>query len=79
MHILLVISSLLLQVSIDPLDEDKFTMFLCQVHHCLAGVFEVALAEEVGRHVEEIIMYLTATIKVDSPGALLCLQQVRKY
>ncbi|XP_019850343.1 PREDICTED: huntingtin-like isoform X2 [Amphimedon queenslandica] len=63
------------KVSIDPLDEDKFTMFLCQVHHCLAGVFEVALAEEVGRHVEEIIMYLTATIKVDSPGALLCLQQ----
>ena len=54
-------------------------MFLCQVHHCLAGVFEVALAEEVGRHVEEIIMYLTATIKVDSPGALLCLQQVMKW
>ena len=49
---------------------------LVQLHNCLAAVFEVSLAEEVGRHVEEIVGYLTVTVKVDAPGALLCVQQV---
>ena len=51
-------------------------MFLSQLHHCLAGVLEVSLAEEAGRHVEEILSYISATISVDAPGALLCVQQV---
>lgn len=36
----------------------------------------MSLAEEVGRHVEEITSYLSVTITVDASGALLCLQQV---
>ena len=38
----------------------------------------MSLAEEVGRHVEEVIGYLAITMKVDAPGALLCVQQVYK-
>ena len=63
-------------MSINPSMEDKFSLFLSQLHHCLAGVLEVSLAEEAGRHVEEILSYISATISVDAPGALLCVQQV---
>ena len=64
------------QVSISPGAEDRFLSLLAAVHGCLAAVLEVALAEEVGRMVEEIVKYVTVTIQVDAPGALLCLQQV---
>lgn len=70
---------IILQVSIDQSVDDKFSSLLSQVHQCLAGVFEVSLAEEVGRHVEEITSYLSVTITVDASGALLCLQQVLVY
>ena len=42
----------------------------------MAAVLEVALADEVGRHVEELISYLGVTLIVDTPGAFLCLQQL---
>lgn len=63
-------------MSINPSSDDKFTLLLTQLHNCVAGVLEASLAEEVGRHVEEITGYLTVTMKVDAPGALLCIQQV---
>ncbi len=63
-------------MSINPSSDDKFTLLLVQLHNCLASVLEVSLVEEVGRHVEEIIGYLMVTVKVDAPGALLCVQQV---
>ena len=65
-----------LQVSISPSCDDKFTLLLTQLHNCLAGVLEVSLADEVGRHVDEITGYLTVTMNVDASGALLCIQQV---
>ena len=64
------------QVSISPGTEDRFLNLLAAVHGCLAAVLEVALAEEIGRLVEEIVKYIAVTIQVDAPGALLCLQQV---
>ena len=63
-------------MSINPSSDDKFSVFLTQLHNCLAAVLEVSLADEVGRHVEELLGYLTVTMKVDAPGALLCIQQV---
>lgn len=35
-----------------------------------------ALADDVGKHVEEILGYIQYTIKVDPSGGLLCVQQV---
>lgn len=46
------------------------------VYSTMAAVLEVALAEEIGRHVKELISYLTVTLVVDTPGAFLCLQQL---
>lgn len=37
----------------------------------------MALANDIGMYVEEILVYLTYTVKIDSSGALLCVQQVR--
>lgn len=37
---------------------------------------QVALAADVGKHVEELMTYFTHTFKVDPSGALLCVQQV---
>ena len=38
---------------------------------------QVALAEDVRSHVEELMGYLVITVRADTPGALLCVQQVR--
>ena len=38
---------------------------------------QVALANDVGRNVEELLSYLAITVKVDFSGSLLCVQQVR--
>ena len=46
------------------------------VHSAMAAVLEVALADEVGRYVKELISYLAVTLAVDAPGAFLCLQQL---
>lgn len=40
------------------------------------GLFQVALANDIGKYVEEILVYLSYTVKIDSSGALLCVQQV---
>ena len=40
---------------------------------------QVALANDIGKHVEEILLYTSFTIKIDPSGALLCVQQVIKY
>lgn len=37
---------------------------------------QVALAADVGKHVEELMTYFMYTFKVDPSGALLCVQQV---
>lgn len=37
---------------------------------------QVALSSDVGKHVEEILLYLNFTVKIDPSGALLCVQQV---
>ena len=64
------------QVSISPSSTDRFSNFLHTVHSSVAAVLEVALTEEIGRHVEELISYLSVTLIVDTPGAFLCLQQL---
>ena len=38
---------------------------------------QVALANDVGKNVEELLSYLAITVKVDFSGSLLCVQQVR--
>lgn len=38
--------------------------------------YQVALADDVGKSVEELLGYLGITVKVDSSGSLLCVQQV---
>ena len=38
--------------------------------------YQAALADDVGKHVEEILGYIRYTIKVDPSGGLLCVQQV---
>ena len=65
-----------IKVSISPSSTDRFSNFLLTVHSSMAAVLEVALADEVGRHVEELISYLSVTLIVDTPGAFLCLQQL---
>ena len=37
---------------------------------------KAALADDVGKHVEEILGYIHHTVKVDPSGGLLCVQQV---
>ena len=37
----------------------------------------MATTEDVGKHVEEILSYVSYTVKVDPAGGLLCVQQVR--
>ena len=37
---------------------------------------KAALADDVGKHVEEILGYIHYTMKVDPSGGLLCVQQV---
>ena len=37
---------------------------------------KAALADDVGKHVEEILGYINYTVKVDPSGGLLCVQQV---
>lgn len=64
------------QVSISPLFSDKFSHMLSVVHSIMACVLEVALADEIGHHVEELISYLSVTLLVDAPGSFLCLQQL---
>ncbi len=36
----------------------------------------MALADDIGRHVEELLTYLSITVRVDPSGSLLCVQQV---
>ena len=36
----------------------------------------MALAKDIGKYMEEILVYLSYTVKIDSSGALLCVQQV---
>lgn len=38
---------------------------------------QVAFAIDVGKYVEEILLYMSYTVKIDPSGALLCVQQVR--
>ena len=38
---------------------------------------KAALADDVGKHVEEILGYIHYTVKVDPSGGLLCVQQVQ--
>ena len=40
---------------------------------------KAALADDVGKHVEEILGYIRHTIKVDPSGGLLCVQQVVRH
>ena len=40
---------------------------------------QAALADDVGKHVEEILGYIHYTVKVDPSGGLLCVQQVCSY
>ena len=49
------------------------------VHAIFSSLFQVALADDVGKSVEELLGYLGITVKVDPSGSLLCVQQVRAY
>ena len=44
------------------------------VYSCF--IVKAALADDVGKHVEEILGYIHYTVKVDPSGGLLCVQQV---
>ena len=37
---------------------------------------QAAVADDIGKHVEELLGYLGVCVRVDYPGALLCVQQV---
>ena len=50
---------------------------MCQCLNQLLCPVQVALADDVRRHVEELMGYLVITVRADTPGALLCVQQVR--
>ena len=41
--------------------------------------YQVALADDVGKSVEELLGYLGITVKVDPSGSLLCVQQVSAH
>jgi len=64
------------QVSLAPVGEDKFSKMLVICHNTLAALLEVALADDVGKSVEELLGYLGITVKVDPSGSLLCVQQL---
>ena len=40
---------------------------------------QIATANDIGKHVEEILGYIAYSIKVDSAGGILCVQQVYIY
>lgn len=55
------------------------TTCLCSLSNHVLFLFllpQVALADDIGKHVEELLIYLNLTVKVDSSGSLLCVQQV---
>jgi hypothetical protein len=64
------------QVSLAAVGEDKFSRLLQSTHIMATTLLEVALAADVGKHVEELMAYFTCTFKVDPSGALLCVQQL---
>ena len=45
--------------------------------HTCTSTYQMATTEDVGKHVEEILSYVSYTVKVDPAGGLLCVQQVR--
>ena len=56
-----------------------------QLAECKCNVYlpshtlQIAFAIDVGKYVEEILLYMSYTVKIDPSGALLCVQQVCTY
>ncbi|XP_055345689.1 huntingtin-like [Paramacrobiotus metropolitanus] len=55
---------------------DRFRSLLSAVLVCLAQTLEIVPAEMVSQHTEEIIRYVRATISVDGPASIYCIQQL---
>ena len=66
------------QISLDLSSQEKFGSLLRTVLHVFSQVLEIAGLVETGRHAEEMLGYLKATIAMEATASILCVQQVQR-